>query len=500
MNSWLKKAVPAVAAGAMLTGCSFGAGGNQAEEQQSFKVMYYDEGQFFQEHGMLFSALYPNVDIQVASTQSIYRASNEGEEYDPEKAMQEFLEKEKPDVLMLSMDEYEKLSQEGKLYDMETLMVQDKIDMEGFVPGMVDYMKELGGGQLYGMPSGFSSNVLYYNKALFDKYNIEHPTDKMTWDQVINLAKQFPTEGDAKDRVYGMKIGYSGDLNEMSSTLAQSEGLNFVNPSTKTMTINTDGWKRVIETSLDAIKSDAFYYESRDDGMMPSSSSYEDYLMRNPFISNRLAMTIDGTYLMSQIKEAQNYIKEEGAVVSDWDIVTVPVSPQFPDQSSSVWYNNIFAISKDSPNVEAAWKFISYIASDEYARVKSKASYNYNFSVRTKYIKDDEGRHYEAFYLLKPMRLNQYKDYDKLPSQFSMMFYGMMNTEFQAIQNGSKSVEEALEYLDLKGSELLAEESMSQEELEEMMRKQWEEQNQADQAALDQAAGIVTEETAEEAE
>lgn len=56
-------------------------------EVSTLKVMYYDEGQFFQHYGMLFSAIYPNVDIQVVSTQELYnnQGGAEGEEFDPEK-------------------------------------------------------------------------------------------------------------------------------------------------------------------------------------------------------------------------------------------------------------------------------------------------------------------------------------------------------------------------------------------------------------------------------
>lgn len=482
MKKWVKTAVPALVATSMLAGCSFGsAGENTGNTEASLKVMYYDEGAFFQEFGMLYSALNPNVNIEIVSTQSLYRGNTgeEGEEFDYEKALAKLIEDEKPDVLMLDISQYEKMAQDAKLQDLEALMTQDKYDTEGLIPGMADYMKELGGGQLYGLPTTFSSQVLFYNKALFDKYNISHPTDQMTWDEVIALAKQFPTEGEPEERVYGLKAGYSGDLNEISQMLANSEGLNYVIPKTKQMTINTDGWKRVLETSLDAINSKALYFEDRNTWGRPGAISMDDYYMQNPFLAGRLAMTIDQTYLMQQIKEAQQYSPNKDQIVSDWDMVTVPVSTQNPDQSSSVWYNNIFAISKDATSVDEAWKFISYVTGEEFARVKSKSTYNYNFSIRTNYLKDEEGRNFAAFYKLKPTRQTMdYRDYESLPSQFNMMFYNLMSTEFAALQEGTKSVTEVLELLQVKGEELLAQESMTDEELNEFYQKQFEEQQQ----------------------
>ncbi|MCR2803487.1 ABC transporter substrate-binding protein [Paenibacillus soyae] len=486
MKNWWKTTAATALAAAMLSGCSFG--GNNGEGEQTpttLKVMYYDENSFYQEYGMLFSALYPEIELEVVSTQNLYRGGENGEEVDMEKAKKEFLEKEKPDILMLEMKEYEDMSADGGLIDLGPFITKDKFNTEGLVPGMVDYMKELGGGQLYGLPSGFSSQVLFYNKALFDKYNVTYPTDQMTWNEVIQLARQFPIDGEGEDRVYGLKAGYSGDLNQMSQMIANSEGLNYVNPATKTMTINTPGWINAVKTANDALSSEALYFENQND-MMGGSSSYEDYLMRNPFISNRLAMTIESSWFIREMKEASDYIKEEGKVVSDWDIVTMPVSAQFPDQSTGAYYNNIFAIAKDSPNADAAWKFISYISDEEFARVKSKLTYNNGFSIHTKYIKDEEGRNYAAFYKLKPMKQPfDYTDMQKLPKQFDMMFYQYMNEEFTAIQNGTKTVEEGLELLQVKGEELLAQESMTDEEVQELWQKQMEE----DQAKLEEAAG-----------
>jgi len=473
MKNWFKKAASVVLVTTLLAGCSFGGKEDSSATPQSLKVMYYDEGGFFQEYGMLFSTLYPEIEITVVSTQSIYRnnTGENGEEVDYEKAKQDLIDKEKPDIVMLDMTEYEKMAQDGKLIDLESYIAKDKFDTAGLVPGMIDYMKQLGGGQLYGLPSGFSSQVLFYNKTLFDKFNIPYPTDSMTWNEVIQLARQFPTDGEKEDRIYGLKAGYNSNLSGLAQMIANAEGLNYVNPATKTMTINSAGWKNAVQTAYDAIKSNALFFE--DQNNMGWSGDYNDYLLRNPFTSNRVAMTIDGSYYIREMKEAMEYYsKEEGKVVKDWDIVTIPVSPQMPDQSTSAYYNNIFSITKDSTNADAAWKFISYISGEEHARVKSKLTYNNGFSIHTKYIKDEEGHNYAAFYKLKPAKPTMdYKEMEKLPKQFSMMFYTYLDEEFKAVQDGNKSPDDALAALQTKGEELLAQESMTDEEI----NKLWEE-------------------------
>lgn len=456
MKSFLKYSLSIVLIVALLAGCSFGAGndGLDKKKQESLKVMFYEESSFYEEYGMLFSALYPNIDIQVLSTSGIYA----GENVDYEAATLKFIEDEKPDIVLLQADQYKKLASEGKLYDLDPSIEKDKYNTEGLVPGMIDYLKELGGGKVYGLTPNFYSQAVYYNKELFDKFKIPHPTDQMSFDEMIQLARQFPTEGEEKERVYGLKFGYSESLFELASMLATSEGIQFVNPAKKEMTINSDAWKDVYQTALDALNSKALYFENRSQDMSVSSNSYEEHILRDPFISGRLAMVFGDNNYISQIKQAEDNIKDKTLIVKNWDLVTVPVSKQNPDQSSYMSFNNLLAITEQSPNKEAAWKFLQYVTGDEYARVKSK-SRNYNgFPVRTNYIKDDGGHNLAAFYKLKPSSFNGYKDFDKLPQNFWMEFNGAAEQELQPLKEGTASIDEVLQKLQVIGQELLLKE------------------------------------------
>ncbi len=454
MKKSLKFVLPMLTISLAATGCSFGSGSDNTEgEQSTLRVMYYDEGSFFQDYGMLFSALNPNVDVEVVSTQSMYQG---GEITDYNKAMYDFIDKERPDIVMLSPDQYTKLGQDGKLYELDAVMEKEKYDTEGLVPGMLDYLRELGGGKIYGMTPTFSSQVLMYNKDLFDKYQIPYPTDKMSWNEVIQTAQLFPTDGDEKERVYGLKVGYSDSLFEMASMLAMTEGVNYVNAAQKLMTINSDTWKNSFQTALDAINSNALYFESRNQGdMNGGATSYEEYLLRDPFIGGRLAMTIGETYIIDQIKQAKQNEQVKDKIISNWDMVTVPVGQQNPDQSYMMNFYNLFAISADSPNKEVAWDFIDYFTSRDYAKVRVK-SRNFNgFPVRTEFIKDDEGRHYEAFYALKPSVNNMYSNYTNLPQTFWGEFNNLMEQELKKVQDGSAELGVTIDMLQVKGQELL---------------------------------------------
>ncbi|MNR63371.1 hypothetical protein D3C85_1856670 [compost metagenome] len=65
----------------------------------------------------------------------------------------------------------------------------------------------------------------------------------------------------------------------------------------------------------------------------------------------------------------------------------------------------------------------------------------------------------------------------------------MMRTEFTALQEGKKTVSEVLELLQVKGEELLAQESWSDEEMNKYYEKLYGNQ----QEIMNEAAGVTSE-------
>lgn len=440
----------------VVAGCASGGNAAKKDVKSTLKVMYYDERSFYQQYGMLLAAVHPEVEIEVVSTQNLY---GDGKEKDMKKAMEDFIANEKPDILMLSPDEYTAKASEGKLYNLESLIKKDKYDLEGIVPGAIDYLKGLSDGVLYGMSPNFYSQAIYYNKDMFEKYGVTLPKDKMSWEELLQLAARFPTTGSKEDRVYGLKTGYQTQLYYFGLNIGSSQGLSYINPKAKQLMINSDSWKAAFEMADKAIKSGSLYMENQNG--MSNGTTYEDYLLSDPFIGGKVAMTMDGNYLMNQITEAQARLKGKG--VQNWDLVTVPVNPQKPDESTGMSMSQIFAIDANSPNVEAAWKFLGYVNGDDFARVTSKLQ-NGGFPIRTKYLEGGEGGHHmEAFYSLKPAQNNMYKDFDKLPQEFFMKFDGLTQQVMQGVTDGKTTVSEALDDLQAKGQQLLTEESVKED-------------------------------------
>ncbi|WP_183530840.1 extracellular solute-binding protein [Paenibacillus baekrokdamisoli] len=433
----------------VMSGCSLGGGGSDtSSEKSTLKVMYYDERSFYDQFGMLYAALHPNVDFSVVSNQN---TSNEPVK-DPEAVFDKFIEEQQPDIIMLSPDELTKYAGEGKLVELDAMTEEKDYNKGTLIPGLLDYMKDLGEGKIYGLSPNFYSQVIFYNKDMFTKYGIALPEDHMSWDKLFELAQRFPRDGAKDKRVYGLNLGYNSDIFQLGSLIGGAQNLSMFNPKSKQVTIDTDAWKKVFQTAINGLKSGAMYKEDQNGS---SNSTYEDYLLRDPFVSGKAAMTMDGAYMMNQIKEAQTRLKDK--VIKNWDIVTVPIDPQNPDSSPYMSFGQIFAINSKSVNIDAAKDFIRYVTSDEFARVNAKRN-NGNFPVRTKYIVDDGNHNMTAFYSLKPMQSSIYKDLDKLPQNFFNQFMGIAQEGLKGVLDGKKSIDEALALVQTKGQQALVKE------------------------------------------
>ncbi|NEW08041.1 extracellular solute-binding protein [Paenibacillus sp. SYP-B3998] len=460
MKRWMVP-LTAIMISASLTGCNFSmnANGTSSEgsslkklgkdEKATIKVMYYDKNSFYQQYGNLFMAKNPNIDVEVVSNQGIY-----GPNTDPEQALDKLLEEEKPDVILVQgTEQLEKFVQKGRLYAIDDVIKQDKFDVEQLHPSTLETIKGKGEGKLYGLSPEFYSQALYYNKDLFEQYGIELPKNKMSWEDVLNLAKRFPTDGQGDQRIYGFSaysymregVGY-----QYMSSIGTTLGLSYFDADQMKLTIQTDAWKKALQLTVDSMKSGALYIpknENNENGQR----MYEDYLKENKFAMGKVAMTIDGNYMMQNLQEVKDRLKDVKPV--NWDIVTVPIDPQNPDFSNNVSVSQIFAINAQSANTRAAWEFVKYINSDEYARVMSKSSQG--LMTRTAYAKEKDGHSLEPFYLLKPNPNSIYKGYDKIPSGFYQPFTTLANQEIQAVLDGKKTADEALKMIQEKGQEQL---------------------------------------------
>jgi len=266
-----------------MAGCTSGTAQEQGQKSR-FKIMFSDESYFYQEYGDLYTISHPDVEIEVVSMNSLINYSDT-KSFDHAKAFSDFVDKEMPDIVLLSSSngDYQKFVEDGKLMELDSLIQRDKYDLDTFYSGMVDVLKEEGDGKLYGLSPTFSPSAVLYNADLFAKYGIEVPHDGMTWKEILDLARRFPTEGDKDTRVYGFGMLYGDSLESLASEIAGYQGLQMLSPSTMKLTLNSDSWVQAYKLAKDALDSNAIYKpDSEGDSSGPClSPSVADHPLRS---------------------------------------------------------------------------------------------------------------------------------------------------------------------------------------------------------------------------
>jgi multiple sugar transport system substrate-binding protein len=172
------------------------------------------------------------------------------------------------------------------------------------------------------------------------------------------------------------------------------------------------------------------------------------------FLTGRLAMKLSYSYYLQELTEGMNRLEE--AAELDWDVVTEPINPDAPNETSSFQFNDIFAIHARSTNVDAAWAFVKFIHSDEFTKATSRFPVVSGLPVRTEYIRNDEGKRLEAFYALSPSSERQsVPGIERIPSGFDTAFYPLLEKHWTALAKEETTIDEALAFMETEGQAAL---------------------------------------------
>lgn len=99
-----------------------------------------------------------------------------------------------PDIIV---SDYAPVKELGVDYPLDDLIEKHNFDLDTIDESLNSFMRSLGDdGEYVGFPDGTSFWGLYYNKEIFDVLGQDYPDPEvpMTWDEVIDLAKQMTTE------------------------------------------------------------------------------------------------------------------------------------------------------------------------------------------------------------------------------------------------------------------------------------------------------------------
>lgn len=238
-------------------------------------------------------------------------------------------------------------------------------------------------GTVYGMPVGFTTHALYYNKDLFAEAGVEEPTDTWTWDDLAKAAETISEKTGVKGFAFQMKpdpYDYEMYLWSNGSSYCDAEG-------NMNGCINSNESKEVFEM---------FQQMAKDEYAVATEGNGTD-----EFRAGTAAMYIYGSWAIGSLQE-------DGV---NFGITKIPSMNGEP--SVSILSSSGVAISKDSKNKDAAWEFVKYWTSAECNKARMGMELPVlNSVVESEGVMDQE--EYAPFYLM----LEQSADYT--PASFIM--------------------------------------------------------------------------------
>jgi multiple sugar transport system substrate-binding protein len=198
--------------------------------------------------------------------------------------------------------------------------------------------------KLYAVPRDISNLVIYLNKDLFKKYNVQLPNKYWNFDDFLTTAQKLTkdTNNDGKTDIWGISFEEEPALYYLPYLM--SEGGGILSDDSKTSIINTPESQKGLQ----------FYANLRNKyHVAPTKAQSASETMAQLFLQEKLAMQVSGRWLVPKYKEDAKF---------DWNGINFPSG----DKGSIVPLDaSGWAVSKKSKHKKEAMKLIEFLASKE---------------------------------------------------------------------------------------------------------------------------------------
>lgn len=255
-----------------------------------------------------------------------------------------------PDLFLINFRRFGQYAARGALEPLGgRLAASSSVKESDFYPQAIDAFRF--DGTLTCLAQNISSQVVYYNKAIFKQYGVAPPKAGWTWDQFLATAKALTkdTNGDGKTDIYG--LGVEPALVFLAPWVWQA-GADVVDDTAKpTRTVMLDA------KALDALR---FFIDLRRvHKVVPTLAEAESEDLEARFGNGRLGMMIDSRRGTTTLR---------GIPTLDWDVVTLP---KFRAEATML-HSDAYCMSKASKRKDAAWRFIEFALGAEGAAIIAK--------------------------------------------------------------------------------------------------------------------------------
>ena len=227
------------------------------------------------------------------------------------------------------------------------IAADDAIDLDNYYEGIVELYKS--NGVQYALPKDHDTIALLYNKAIFDKYGVEYPTDDWSWDDVLAAATAI-TEAGKDDGVYGYAINTSNNQDGWYN-IVYDYGAQIITDDHKGTTIGSDEAKAAMEMLrkiLEVAAPQTTVAETGTDSL---------------FQSGLVGMITQGSWMINSFYKAENHDDYAWALIPYAD---VNGNGQCDEGERWSCYNGLgWAASHAVEDPDACYSLISWFCNEE---------------------------------------------------------------------------------------------------------------------------------------
>lgn len=259
-----------------------------------------------------------------------------------------------PDVFWMHSNTAQMYMENDILLDLTDYIEEDdSIQEDNYYEGVWNLYNS--NGKQYALPKDHDTIALLYNKAIFDEYGVEYPTDDWTWKDMYEAAKKI-TEASNGD-VYGVAMNTSNNQDGWYN-LIYSYGGEVITDDHKGTTIGSDESKEGMEMMRQLLTVGA-----------PQSVVAEtgtDSL----FQSGKAAMITQGSWMINTFYTAENY--------DDYAWAVLPYADRNGNgtcDSDERWsaYNGLgWAANKNVSNPDECYSLIAYLCGEEGQKMQAE--------------------------------------------------------------------------------------------------------------------------------
>lgn len=258
-----------------------------------------------------------------------------------------------PDVAELQGDYTYDLAATGDLETLSSFLTGST--RSEFIPRELSLGKI--GGQQVAIPWTVGPFALWYNKTVLAQAGLS-PVAPATWTQLLSdlqvIHTKFPKiidfGTDSTSREYG--------LDQNWPVMQSFGGVPFKGT---TATADTAAFQSYLSFMRTIVK----------DGYTPEGQ--KGGYFRQPAASNQVAFTIDGPYVKGVVQSA-NHASDQ-AFYNNWGIAPLPAGPSGVHYSAPSDHQLVMFKSTPSADQQAAWEFMTWLATSEYAVVNYTIPY-----------------------------------------------------------------------------------------------------------------------------